>query len=247
MNIIQVKNLTISYNKKPAIKGINLNIEAGNVIGIIGPNGAGKSTLLKGILGLLPADTGEVKIFGRDIDESRKRISYIPQREQFDWDFPINVEDVVMMGRYAHLPAFGFPKQIDREIVNGVLQKIEMDKYSRRQIRQLSGGQQQRVFLARALAQQSDIYFLDEPFVGVDAKTERVIFKLMKELREEGKTLLVVHHDLGKAQEYFDKLVLINQTLVAYGNADEVFTPEIIDRTYGGRLTILQRTEEIIS
>ena len=247
MNIIQVKNLTISYNKKPAIKGINLNIEAGNVIGIIGPNGAGKSTLLKGILGLLPADTGDVKIFGRDIDESRKRISYIPQREQFDWDFPINVEDVVMMGRYAHLPAFGFPKQIDREIVNGVLQKIEMDKYSRRQIRQLSGGQQQRVFLARALAQQSDIYFLDEPFVGVDAKTERVIFKLMKELREEGKTLLVVHHDLGKAQEYFDKLVLINQTLVAYGNADEVFTPEIIDRTYGGRLTILQRTEEIIS
>ncbi|HJY62954.1 MAG TPA: ABC transporter ATP-binding protein, partial [Ignavibacteria bacterium] len=202
MNIIQVKNLTISYNKKPAIKGINLNIEAGNVIGIIGPNGAGKSTLLKGILGLLPADTGDVKIFGRDIDESRKRISYIPQREQFDWDFPINVEDVVMMGRYAHLPAFGFPKQIDREIVNGVLQKIEMDKYSRRQIRQLSGGQQQRVFLARALAQQSDIYFLDEPFVGVDAKTERVIFKLMKELREEGKTLLVVHHDLGKAQEY---------------------------------------------
>jgi len=247
LNIIQVKNLTISYNKKPAIKGINLNIEAGNVIGIIGPNGAGKSTLLKGILGLLPADTGDVKIFGRDIDESRKRISYIPQREQFDWDFPINVEDVVMMGRYAHLPAFGFPKQIDREIVNGVLQKIEMDKYSRRQIRQLSGGQQQRVFLARALAQQSDIYFLDEPFVGVDAKTERVIFKLMKELREEGKTLLVVHHDLGKAQEYFDKLVLINQTLVAYGNADEVFTPEIIDRTYGGRLTILQRTEEIIS
>ncbi len=247
MNIIQVKNLTISYHKKPAIKGINLDIEAGNVIGIIGPNGAGKSTLLKGILGLLPVDTGDIKIFGKDIEESRKRISYIPQREQFDWDFPINVEDVVMMGRYAHLPAFGFPKQADREIVNSVLQKIEMDKYSRRQIRQLSGGQQQRVFLARALAQQSDIYFLDEPFVGVDAKTERAIFKLMKELREEGKTILVVHHDLGKAQEYFDKLVLINQTLVAYGNADEVFTPEIIDRTYGGRLTILQKTEEIIS
>ncbi len=245
MDIIQVKNLTVSYHKKPAIKGINLNITAGNVVGIIGPNGAGKSTLLKGILGLLPADTGDIKIFGKNIEHSRKRISYIPQREQFDWDFPIDVHDLVMMGRYAHLPAFGFPKVMDEEIVQTVLQKVEMDKYSSRQIRQLSGGQQQRVFVARALAQQSDIYFLDEPFVGVDAKTEKAIFRLTKELREEGKTLLVVHHDLGKAQEYFDKLVLINQTLVAYGNSKDVFTPELIDRTYGGRLTILQKTEEL--
>jgi manganese/zinc/iron transport system ATP- binding protein len=247
MNVITVKNLTISYQKKPAIKGISLNIEPGSVIGIIGPNGAGKSTLLKGILGLLPFDTGEVRIFGKDLDESRKEIAYIPQREQFDWDFPINVEDVVMMGRYAHLPIIGFPKQKDRDIVHSVLKKVEMDKYSSRQIRNLSGGQQQRIFLARALAQESNIYFLDEPFVGVDAKTEKAIFNLMRELKEEGKTILVVHHDLGKVLEYFDKLIMINQTLVAYGNTPDVFTSDIINKTYGGRLTILQKTEELIS
>ncbi len=247
MSAITVKNLTISYHKKPAIKGINLSIEQGNVIGIIGPNGAGKSTLLKGILGLLPFDSGDVKIFGRDISELRKRISYIPQREQFDWDFPINVEDVVMMGRYAHLPVIGFPKTQDKEIVEQVLQKVGMNKYSDRQIRNLSGGQQQRIFLARALAQQSDIYFLDEPFVGVDAKTEQAIFNLMKELKDEGKTILVVHHDLGKVLEYFDKLIMINQTLVAYGDAKKIFTTDIIHKTYGGRLTILQKTEELIS
>jgi manganese/zinc/iron transport system ATP- binding protein len=188
-----------------------------------------------------------VKILGRDIGESRRKISYIPQREQFDWDFPINVEDVVMMGRYAHLPVIGFPKQEDRDIVQAVLRKVEMDKYSSRQIRNLSGGQQQRIFLARALAQQSDIYFLDEPFVGVDAKTEKAIFNLMRELKDEGKTILVVHHDLGKVLEYFDKLIIINQTLVAYGYSKEVFTPELVNKTYGGRLTILQRTEELIN
>jgi manganese/zinc/iron transport system ATP- binding protein len=247
MNVITVKNLTISYNKKPAIKGVNLDIESGSVIGIIGPNGAGKSTLLKGILGLLPFDTGGVKIYGKSINESRKRISYIPQREQFDWDFPISVEDVVMMGRYAHLPAVGFAKQGDREIVDEVLKKIEMDKYSSRQIRQLSGGQQQRVFLARALAQESDIYLLDEPFVGVDAKTEKVIFHLMKELKEEGKTILVVHHDLSRVRDYFDKLIMINQTLIAYGNSSDVFTPELINKTYGGKLTILQKVDQLIN
>jgi len=247
MNVISVKNLTISYHKKPAIKGINLEIDSGSVMGIIGPNGAGKSTLLKGILGLLPFDTGEVKIFGKDIDASRKRISYIPQREQFDWDFPINVHDVVMMGRYAHLPMIGFPKAKDREIVEKALQKIEMHKFADRQIRNLSGGQQQRIFLARSLAQESDVYFLDEPFVGVDAKTEKAIFNLMKELKDNGKTILVVHHDLGKVLEYFDKLILINQTLIAYGKTKDVFTPDTINKTYGGRLTILQRTEELIN
>lgn len=247
MYVITVKNLTISYHKKPAIKGINLNIEPGSVIGIIGPNGAGKSTLLKGMLGLLPIDTGEIKIFGEDIALSRKRISYIPQREQFDWDFPINVEELVTMGRYAHLPLIGNPKKGDREIVQQVLKKVEMDKYSKRQIRQLSGGQQQRVFLARALAQQSDIYFLDEPFVGVDAKTELAIFGLMQELRQNGKTLLVVHHDLSMVKDYFDKLILINQTLIAFGESQKVFTKELLNKTYGGRLTILQKTEELVS
>lgn len=247
MEVISVKNLTVSYQKKPAIKSINLKITEGSIVGIIGPNGAGKSTLIKAILGLLPYDTGEVKIFGKNLDESRKRISYIPQREQFDWDFPINVEDVVMMGRYSHLGMFSFPGKKDKEIAQEKIQKVGMQDFRTRQIRNLSGGQQQRIFLARALAQESDIYLMDEPFVGVDAKTERTIFDLMNELKEQNKTILVVHHDLGKVTEYFDKLILINQTLVAYGDTDLVFNKELISKTYGGRLTILQKTEELIA
>ncbi len=247
MEVISVKNLTVSYQKKPAIKSINLKITEGSIVGIIGPNGAGKSTLIKAILGLLPYDTGEVKIFGKNLDESRKKISYIPQREQFDWDFPINVEDVVMMGRYSHLGMFSFPGKKDKEIVQEKIQKVGMQDFRTRQIRNLSGGQQQRIFLARALAQESDIYLMDEPFVGVDAKTERTIFELMNELKQQNKTILVVHHDLGKVTEYFDKLILINQTLVAYGDTDLVFNKELISKTYGGRLTILQKTEELIA
>jgi manganese/zinc/iron transport system ATP- binding protein len=246
MSIITVRNLTISYHKKPAIKGINLNIDEGTIIGIIGPNGAGKSTLLKGILGLLPIDTGEVKVYGKPIKESLKKIAYIPQREQFDWDFPITVYDVVMMGRYPHLSLFGTPGENDKKIVTESLEKVEMQSYRNTQIRNLSGGQQQRIFLARALAQQSGIYFMDEPFVGVDAKTEKAIFNLIKELKESGKTILIVHHDLGKVTDYFDRLIMINQTLIAYGDTKEVFTKENVQRTYGGRLTILQKTEELI-
>ncbi len=247
MKIISVKNLTVTYNKKPAIKGINLEIESSNIIGIVGPNGAGKSTLLKGILGLLPADTGEVKIFGKNIKDSLKRVSYIPQKEQFDWDFPINVSEVVMMGRYPYMSLFGSPKDSDKEIVIRVLEKVEMKKYAHTQIRNLSGGQQQRIFLARALAQESDIYFLDEPFVGVDAKTETAIFNLIKELKSEGKTIMIVHHDLSKVEDYFDKIILINQILIAYGDTSKVFTPELLHRTYGGQLTILQKAEQLIS
>ena len=247
MGIISVKNLTVTYNKKPAIKGINLEVESSNIIGIVGPNGAGKSTLLKGILGLLPADTGEVKIFGKSIKNSLKRVSYIPQKEQFDWDFPINVSEVVMMGRYPYLSMFGRPDESDKEIVKRVLEKVEMKKYANTQIRNLSGGQQQRIFLARALAQQSDIYFLDEPFVGVDAKTETTIFNLIKELKSEGKTIMIVHHDLSKVEDYFDKIILINQILIAYGDTSKVFTPELLHRTYGGQLTILQKAEQLIS
>lgn len=246
MSVISVKNLTITYNKKPAIKAVNLEIEKGNIIGIIGPNGAGKSTLLKGILGLLAADSGEVKISGKEIKDSLRSIAYIPQKEQFDWDFPINVFEVVMMGRYPYVSLFGSPKVNDKEIVNRVLKKVEMNEYASTQIRNLSGGQQQRIFIARALAQQSDIYFLDEPFVGVDAKTETAIFNLIKELKSEDKTIIIVHHDLSKVKEYFDKLILINQTLIAYGNTEEVFTPDLIQRTYGGKLTLLQKANQLI-
>lgn len=245
MNVITVKNLTISYNKKPAIKGINLEVEEGSIIGILGPNGAGKSTLIKGILGLLPSETGEIKIYGKPVKESLKRIAYIPQKEQFDWDFPINVSEVVMMGRYPYISLFGRPDENDKLIVKEVLEKVEMSDNQFTQIRNLSGGQQQRIFLARALAQESDIYLLDEPFVGVDAKTEKAIFELIKELKEKNKTILIVHHDLSKVKEYFDKVILINQTLVAFGDTDKAFTPELINKAYGGRLTILQKAEQL--
>ena len=193
---------------------------------------------------MLPADTGDIKIFGTDIKESLKRIAYIPQKEQFDWDFPINVSEVVMMGRYPYVSLFGSPKEKDKEIVNKVLEKVEMKEYANTQIRNLSGGQQQRIFLARALAQESDIYCLDEPFVGVDAKTETAIFNLIKELKSEGKTIMIVHHDLSKVKEYFDKVILINQILVAYGDTSKIFTTDLIHKTYGGQLTILQKAEQ---
>lgn len=245
MSVLNVKNLTVTYNKRPAIKAVNLDIDEGSIIGIIGPNGAGKSTLIKGILGLLPADTGEIRLFG-DKRDDLKRVAYIPQKEQFDWDFPINVSEVVMMGRYPYLSTFGHPKTGDHEIVSKVLKKVEMSDYATTQIRNLSGGQQQRIFIARALAQESDIYFLDEPFVGVDAKTETAIFNLIKELKEQGKTIIIVHHDLSKVKEYFDKLILINQTLVAFGNTEEVFIPDLIQKTYGGKLTILDKANQLI-
>jgi len=196
---------------------------------------------------LLPADTGEIKLFGKDNTESLKRASYIPQKEQFDWDFPISVSEVVMMGRYPHISFFGRPSKKDEEIVDKMIEKVEMKNYSHTQIRNLSGGQQQRIFVARALAQESDIYFLDEPFVGVDAKTETAVFNLIKELKENGKTILIVHHDLGKIRDYFDKLILINQTLIAYGNTEDVFTTDLIQKTYGGRLTILQKVEQLMT
>ncbi len=245
MTVLKTRNLTVSYHKRPVIKGINLSIESGNIVGIVGPNGAGKSTLFKGILGLLRPDSGEVEIFGKPASDTLKEVAYIPQKEQFDWDFPINVFDLVMMGRYSHISYFGKPAKYDKDIVEDSLSKLEMIKFSQTQIRHLSGGQQQRAFIARALAQQSSLLMLDEPFVGVDAKTEEAILSLMKELKNQGKTIIIVHHDLAKVKEYFDKLILLNQTLIAYGDTSEVFTSELINRTYGGRLTILQKAEEL--
>jgi manganese/zinc/iron transport system ATP- binding protein len=244
--VIEIQNLTISYQKKPAIRGIELKIPSGQIVGIIGPNGAGKSTLLKGILGLVPKDNGMILVNGSSIENYLKTISYIPQKESLDWDFPVVVYDVVMMGRFPHLSLIGRPGKTDNEKVINALEKVDMLEFKDRQIRFLSGGQQQRVFLARSLAQEADILLLDEPFVGVDAATERAIFQLMRNLKNEGKTILVVHHDLAKVQEYFDYVVMINQRLVAFGPTREVFVPEYLDKTYGGRLTILQKSEQLI-
>jgi len=236
---LEVHDLTVAYHKKPVLYGIDLTIPQGNLIGIIGPNGAGKSTLIKAVMGLMPVSSGWVKVFGKPYKENCHRVGYVPQRESVDWDFPVSVMDVVLMGRYGHLRLAQRPTKNDHEIARECLEKVKMLPFANRQIGNLSGGQQQRVFLARALAQESDLYLMDEPFVGVDAATESAIITLLRELKARGKTLLVVHHDLPSAKEYFDQLILLNMRLVAFGPTQEVFTSEILQTTYGGRLTIL--------
>lgn len=243
---LEIHDLTVAYHKKPVLYGIDLSVPAGHLVGIIGPNGAGKSTLIKTILGLLPISGGWVRIFGKDYKESHRRVGYVPQRESVDWDFPVNVMDVVLMGRYGRLRLAQRPTKADREMAAECLDKVKMLPYANRQIGNLSGGQQQRVFLARALAQESDLYLMDEPFAGVDAATEAAIIELLRELKSRGKTLLVVHHDLASAREYFDMLILMNMRLVAFGPTNEVYTPEILQTTYGGRLTILSDVAQAI-
>ena len=241
-----IQDLTSGYQKKPVLWGIDLQVPRGKLVGIVGPNGAGKSTLIKAIMGLVPPSSGWVKIFGKPYNENRRRVGYVPQRESVDWDFPVTVMDVVMMGRYGHVGWFKRPKKADREIARDCLDKVKMLPFAKRQISNLSGGQQQRVFLARALAQESDIYFMDEPFAGVDAATETAIIALLHELREKGKTLLVVHHDLPTARNYFDQLLLLNMRVVAYGETEKVFTYELLQKTYGGRLTILSEVADAV-
>jgi len=243
---LEIHDLTAGYYKKPVLWGIDLKVPKGKLVGVVGPNGAGKSTLIKAIMGLVPPSSGWVKIFGKTYNENRRRVGYVPQRESVDWDFPVTVMDVVMMGRYGHVGWFKRPKKADREIARDCLDKVKMLPFAKRQISNLSGGQQQRVFLARALAQESDIYFMDEPFAGVDAATETAIIALLHELREKGKTLLVVHHDLPTARNYFDQLLLLNMRVVAYGETEKVFTYELLQKTYGGRLTILSEVAEAV-
>lgn len=243
---LEVHDLTVAYHQKPVLWGIDLQVPAGKLVGIIGPNGAGKSTLIKSIMGLLPASSGWVKIFGKPFARQLRRVGYVPQRESVDWDFPVNVMDVVMMGRYGHVGLFRRPSKRDREVARECLEKVRMLPYANRQIANLSGGQQQRVFLARALAQESDLYLMDEPFAGVDAATETAIVGIMHELKNRGKTLLVVHHDLPTARNYFDMLLLLNMRLVAFGPTEEVFTYELLQKTYGGRLTILSEVADAV-
>jgi manganese/zinc/iron transport system ATP- binding protein len=236
---LEVHDLTVAYHKRPALYGLDLIVPKGSLVGIIGPNGAGKSTLIKAIMNLLPISAGWVKVFGKSFRDSCHRVGYVPQRESVDWDFPVSVMDVVLMGRYGRLRLAQRPTKEDREVARECLEKVKMLPFANRQIGNLSGGQQQRVFLARALAQESDLYLMDEPFVGVDAATEAAIITLLRELKAKGKTLLVVHHDLSSARDYFDMLILLNMRLVAFGPTSEVFTPEVLQTTYGGRLTIL--------
>jgi manganese/zinc/iron transport system ATP- binding protein len=207
---------------------------------IVGPNGAGKSTLLKASLGLIPKVSGQVTVFGQPLEAARDRIAYVPQRASVDWDFPTTVIDVVLMGRYRKLGLFGRVSRAERALATQALARVGMEGFASRQIGQLSGGQQQRVFLARALAQEADLYLLDEPFAGVDAATERAIIDLLKELKDQGKSVIAVHHDLSTVAEYFDHVFLVNVRAMAEGPVATTFTPAALAETYGGRLAATQ-------
>ncbi|TAD99500.1 MAG: metal ABC transporter ATP-binding protein [Bacteroidetes bacterium] len=244
--VLEVHDLTVSYNRKPVLWGIDLTLPKGALVGIVGPNGAGKSTLIKAIMGLIPQSSGFVKLFDQPLNKVRDQISYVPQRESVDWDFPASVFDIVMMGRYGKLGILKRPRQSDEDIVIDCLRKVRMEGFKDRQISQLSGGQQQRVFLARALAQKADLYFMDEPFAGVDMTTEQAIIEILREMRAEGKTVVVVHHDLQSVPNYFDWVILLNMRLVACGETEKVFTQELLQETYGGKLTLLVEVGDLL-
>ncbi len=243
---LEVHDLTVSYQRKPVLWDADLSLPGGVLAGIIGPNGAGKSTLIKAAMGLVPLSSGYVRLFGQTLRQVRARVSYVPQRSSVDWDFPASAYDVVLMGRYGHLRLGQRPGAQDRAIATDCLEKVGMSALAQRQISQLSGGQQQRVFLARALAQEADLYFLDEPFAGVDMATEAAIMALLRDLRRAGKTVVVVHHDLQTAAAYFDWMVLLNTRLIASGPTAEVFRADLLQQTYGGRLTTLSNLANLV-
>ncbi len=238
---LRVNDLTVAYHRKPVLWDIDLTLPEGQLIAVVGPNGAGKSTFIKSVLGLVPRASGAVTIYGKSYEAQRHLVGYVPQRESVDWDFPVNALDVVTMGLYRKIGWLRPVRKTDRRIALDALDKVGMAKFADRQISQLSGGQQQRVFLARALAQDARLYFMDEPFAGVDVATERAIIALLKELKAAGKTCVVVHHDLQTVPTYFDHVVLLNMRLVAAGPVDGVFTEENLKKTYGGRLTLLSQ------
>lgn len=235
---IEVQNLTVSYQAKPALLDVSVAIEKDQLVGVIGPNGAGKSTFIKAVLGFIKPDIGTVKIDGRNVQQAKGQVAYVPQRGAVDWDFPVTVFEVALMGRYQWIPWYTSPRKKDKKLALQALEMVRMSEFADRQIGQLSGGQQQRVFLARALAQGSDILLLDEPFAGVDAATERAILDVLERAKNAGKTLVVVHHDLSTAAEYFDNLILIKQRMYAYGPPQAVLQEELLSRVYEGRLKI---------
>ena len=235
---IRVENLTVSYGPKPALLDVSLTIEKGLLVGVIGPNGSGKSTLIKAMLGFVKRDVGKVMIMGQPAEQAKGMVAYVPQRGSVDWDFPITVREVAMMGRYGNIPWYRNPAEKDWENVREALSMVRMDEFKGRQIGQLSGGQQQRVFMARALTQGSEILLLDEPFAGVDAATERAILEVLERAKKAGRTLVVVHHDLSTAAEYFDLLILVKQRVYAYGPPAAVLREDLLSEVYEGKLRV---------
>lgn len=241
-SFIDVKRLTVSYYGNEVVQDVSFSFKSGKLIGIIGPNGAGKSSLLKAMLGLIPRDRGEIRVDNQPIDKWRKKIAYVPQRSVIDWDFPITVRDTVLLGTYPNLGLFKIPLKREKKLAEECLKKVGMASFRNRQIAELSGGQQQRVFLARALAQQADIFFLDEPFVGIDVASERMIIDILQQLRDEGKTIFIVHHDLAKVEQYFDELILLNKQLIGAGPVHEVMQQDKLSAAYQIDFDLINKT-----
>ena len=241
---LSIHDLTVAYDRRPVLWDVDLDVPAGQLITVVGPNGAGKSTLLKAALGLVPKASGRIRVFGRSMKQQRSQVAYVPQRESVDWDFPISALDVVTMGRYGVLGWCRPVRRRQKDEAMAALDRVGMADMAARQISQLSGGQQQRVFLARALAQDAQLFLMDEPLASVDAATEEAIIEVLRELRTNGRTVVVVHHDLQTVPDYFDHAILLNMRVVANGPVEEVFTPEALRQTYGGQLTILSEASE---
>jgi manganese/zinc/iron transport system ATP- binding protein len=241
---LSIHDLTVAYDRKPVLWDVDLDVPAGKLVGVVGPNGAGKSTLIKAVLQLVPTLAGEVRVFGQPYRQQRARVGYVPQRESVDWDFPISAVDVVAMGLYGKIGWLRPVRAAHRKRALEALDRVGLADFAQRQISQLSGGQQQRVFLARALVQDADLYLMDEPFAAVDAATESAIVAILKDLRDQGKTALVVHHDLQTVADYFDHVILINGRIVAHGPVESTFTPDLLHTTYGGKLSLLEEVAE---
>ena len=235
---IHVEDMTVAYQHQPVLWDCDVSIPKGAIAAIVGPNGAGKSTLLKGMLGLLPVISGSVLIDGNPFKKEKHRVAYIPQTSSVNWSFPTTVLDVVLMGRYIHLGWISRPKNKDKEMALSAIERMGLLEYKDRQISQLSGGQKQRVFIARAIAQNADIYFMDEPLAGVDKVTEGIIFSFLKECQKEGKTSLIVHHDLKTLREHFNYIVLLHRRIIAEGPMDEILASGEIERTFGGDIHV---------
>ncbi|MET3696046.1 iron/zinc/copper transport system ATP-binding protein [Bacillus oleivorans] len=240
---IHVKGLSVSYHGAEAVKNISFSVKHGSLVGLIGPNGAGKSTLLKALLNLIPIDEGEIVINAGSVKENRKSIAYVPQRSQIDWTFPITVLETVLLGTYPSIGFFKRPKKLEKVWASECLKRVGLEQYSMKQIGELSGGQQQRVFLARALAQKANYLFLDEPFVGIDMSSEATIIEILKELKQTGKTIIVVHHDLSKVSDYFDQVVLINKELIGFGKSDGILRSDMLQKAYSKQLPFLSQME----
>lgn len=235
---LKMQHVSVNYDKTSVLWDISLMVPTGKMVGVIGPNGAGKTTWIKAALGLIPTLSGRVEFFGEKLSEVKQRVAYVPQRESVDWDFPITVRELVLMGRYGQLGLFRWPRKADAVAAEHYLELVGMKDYMHRQISQLSGGQQQRVFLARALLQEADVYFLDEPFAGIDLGTEKVLVEILRQMRDKGKTLFVVHHDLNNVESYFDWSLMLNVKLVACGETREVFNPDTLNSCYGKSYTL---------